>query len=83
MMLPISDMPDGDFMKLQAAYNDELPMCPICMLEDVRHALSVFEVPKDAVSEGVHHTLEDLLFIVTGALVTNRAEAEEKKQAPH
>jgi hypothetical protein len=33
----IDDLSDAEFMKLQADYGDSLPICPICMLEDVRH----------------------------------------------
>ena len=35
----IDDLSDAEFMKLQAEYGDSLPICPICTLEDVRHAL--------------------------------------------
>ena len=47
-MQPIAEMEDDDFMKLQALYASELPICPICTLEDARQVLSwiVFEAPK-------------------------------------
>jgi hypothetical protein len=79
-MQPISDIPGDEFMRLQAAYGEELPICPVCTLEDVRHALSelVFESPKKAMSEGVRQTLEDLLHVVIGALVTNRSDVEQE-----
>lgn len=81
-MQPISDMPDDDFMNLQSLYADELPICPICSLEDVRHVLSglLFQAPKEAVPEGMRRALEELLFVVTGALVSNRTEAEQDDQ---
>jgi len=78
-MQPIAEMEDDDFMKLQTLYASELP---ICTLEDARQVLSwiVFEAPKEDVSDGVRHALEGLLFIVTGALVSNRAEAEQDER---
>ena len=81
-MQPVSDMEDGDFMKLQSLYANELPICPICSLEDARHLLSdiVFDAP-NAVSDGVRQLLQELLFVVTGALVSNRTEAEQDDQA--
>ena len=44
-MQPIAEMEDDDFMKLQTLYASELPICPICTLEDARQVLSwiVFE----------------------------------------
>jgi hypothetical protein len=39
-MQPIADMEDDDFMKLQSLYAAELPICPICTLEDARQLLS-------------------------------------------
>jgi hypothetical protein len=48
----IDDLPDAEFMKLEAEYNDSLPMCPICTLEDVRHLLLEL-VAGDAVSDEV------------------------------
>ncbi|MGC1413584.1 MAG: hypothetical protein WA864_32095 [Acetobacteraceae bacterium] len=74
-------MTDDDFMKLQTLYASELPICPICSLEDTRHLLSdiVFEAP-NTVSDGVRQLLQELLFIVTGALVSNRTEAEQDDQ---
>ena len=79
IMQPIAEMEDDDFMKLQTLYASELPIRPICTLEDARQVLSgiVFEAPKKDMSDGVRHALEGLLFIVTGALVSNRAEAEQ------
>ena len=41
----------------------------------------VFEAPKKDMSDGVRRALEGLLFIVTGALVSNRAEAEQEERA--
>jgi hypothetical protein len=81
-MQPVSDMEDGDFMKLQSLYANELPIRPICSLEDARHLLSdiVFDAP-NAVSDGVRQLLQELLFVVTGALVSNRTEAEQDDQA--
>ena len=84
-MQPVADMEADDFMKLQSLYAAELPICPICTLEDARQLLSwvVFEASKDETSEGVRQAMEGLLFIVTGALVSNRAEAEQDDQASH
>ena len=81
-MQPIAEMEDDDFMKLQTLYTSEL-RSPICTLEDARQVLSwiVFEAPKKDMSDGVRHALEGLLFIVTGALVSNRAEAEQDERA--
>lgn len=81
-MQPISDIPDDEFMRLQAAYGADLP---ICTLEDVRHVVSamIFEAPKDAMSEGIRQTLEQVLYVVTGALVSNRAEAEQDAYEAH
>jgi hypothetical protein len=81
IMQPIAEMEDDEFMKLQTLYASELPIYPICTLEDARQVLSwiVFEAPKKDMSEGVRHVLEGLLFIVTGALVSNRAEAEQEE----
>ena len=39
-MQPIADMPDDAFMKLQQLYAAELPICPVCTLEDARRVLS-------------------------------------------
>jgi len=57
-MQPIADMEDDQFMKLQTRYASELPICPICSLEDARHLLSdiVFDAP-NAVSDGVRQLL--------------------------
>ena len=84
-MHPISDMPDDDFMKLRELYGADLPICPICTLDATRSVLNeaVYEAPKSAVSEGVRQTLEKLLFAVTGALVSDRTEAELEDQASH
>jgi hypothetical protein len=84
-MQPISDLPADEFMRLQAAYGADLPICPVCTLEDVRHVVSaiIFEAPKNAMSEGVRQTLEQVLYVVTGALVSNRAEAEQDEYAAH
>ena len=72
----IDDLSDAEFMKLQAEYGDSLPICPICTLEDVRHALLVL-VAGDAVSDEVKSALVPVLYAVTGALVTDRTMAEQ------
>jgi hypothetical protein len=84
-MQSISDMPDDDFMKLQELYGADLPICGVCTLEDARQVLSwiVFEAPKKDTSEGVREALGGLLFIVTGALVSNRSEAEQEEHGSH
>jgi hypothetical protein len=84
-MQPIADMEDDDFMKLQSLYASELPICPICTLEEARHVLSelVFDAPKDGMSNNVRQMLSELLLIVTGALVSNRTETEQEDQASH
>jgi hypothetical protein len=78
-MQPISDMPADEFMKLQSLYASKLPMCPISTLEDTRQALSylAFEAPKDVLPYTVRNLIEALLFIVTGALVSHRTDAEQ------
>ena len=82
-MQPIADMEDDQFMKLQELYAAELPICGVCTLKDARQLLSwlVFEAPKDETSERVRQALEGLLFVVTGALVSNRTEAEAEAEA--
>jgi hypothetical protein len=35
----IDDLSDAEFIKLQTEYSDNLPICPICTSEDVRHLL--------------------------------------------
>ena len=57
----------------------------ICSLEDARHVLSelLFDAPKGTVSDAVRHTLEDLFFVVTGALVSNRSEGEQEEHLEH
>jgi hypothetical protein len=84
-MQPIADMENDQFMKLQELYAAELPICGVRTLEDARQLLSwlVFEAPKDDTSERVRQALERLLFVVTGALVSNRTEAEQDDQSPH
>jgi hypothetical protein len=84
-MQPIADMEDDQFMKLQELYAAELPICPICTLEDARQVLSwiVFEAPKKDMSDGARQAVEGLLFIVTGALVSNRSEAEQEEHDSH
>lgn len=79
-MQPISDMPDDDFMKLQQLYAAELPICEVCTLEAARQILSdaVFGLP---MPDGLRQSLQELLFVVTGALVSNRTEAEQDDQA--
>ena len=83
-MQPIADMEDDQFMKLQELYANELPICQICTLEDARQVLSwvVFEAKKDT-SDGVRQALEQLLFMVTGALVSSRSEAEQEEHGSH
>jgi hypothetical protein len=78
----IEDLSDADFMKLQAEYGDSLPICPICMLEDVRHLL-VELVTGDAVSVEVKNALAPVLYAVTGALVTDRTMAEQGNGTAH
>ena len=85
-MQPIADMEDDQFMKLQELYSPDLPICGVCTSEDARQVLSwvIFEASKDETSErAVRQALEGLLFVVTGALVGNRAEAEQDDQASH
>ena len=69
-MQPIADMEDDKFMKLQELYGPDLPICGVCTLEDARLVLSwiLFEAPKGETSEDVRQVLEELLFVVTGAL---------------
>ena len=38
-MQPISDMPDDDFYEAASLYAAELPICPVCTLEEARHVL--------------------------------------------
>ena len=78
----IDDLSDAEFMKLQAEYGDSLPICPICTLEDVRHAL-VELVGGDAVSDEVKSALAPVLYAVTGALVTDRTMAEQGDGSAH
>ena len=52
----IDDLSDAEFMKLQAEYGDNLPICPICTLEDVRHLLLELVVG-DAVPDEVKSAL--------------------------
>jgi hypothetical protein len=84
-MQPISDIPDDDFMKLQSLYEAELPICPICTLESVRHAVSdvVFGAPKSELSDSLRHMMEEVLFLVTGALVSERTDAEQDDETEH
>ena len=78
----IDDLSDAEFMKLQAEYGDSHPICPICTLEDVR-LLLVELVAGDAVSEEVKSAVGPVLFAVTGALVTDRAMAEQGGGSAH
>ena len=78
----IDDLSDAEFMKLQAEYGDNLPMCPICTLEDVRHLLLEL-VAGDAVSDEVKNALAPVLYAVTGALVTDRTMAEQGEGSAH
>ena len=78
----IDDLSDAEFMKLQAEYGDSLPICPICTLEDVRDLLLEL-VAGDAVSNEVRNALAPVLYAVTGALVTDRAMAEQGDGSAH
>ena len=78
----IDDLPDAEFMKLQAEYADSLPICPICTLEDVRQLLLEL-VAGDAASDDVKSTLAPILDAVTGALVTDRTMAEQGDGSAH
>jgi hypothetical protein len=78
----IDDLSDAEFMKLQAEYGDSLPLCPICTLEDVRRVLLEL-VTGDAVSDEVKNALTPVLYAVTGALVTDRAMAEQGQGSAH
>ena len=77
----IDDLPDAEFMKLEAEY-DSLPMCPICTLEDVRHLLLEL-VAGGAVSDEVKGALAPVLYAVTGALVADRTMAEQGGGSAH
>jgi len=78
----IDDLSDAEFMKLQAEYGDSLPICPICTLEDAQHLLLEL-VADDAVSDEVKSALAPVLYAVTGALVTDRAMAEQGGGSAH
>jgi hypothetical protein len=78
----IDDLSDAEFMKLQAEYGDNLPICPICTLEDVRHLLLEL-VAGDAVSDDVKDALAPVLHTVTGALVADRTMAEQGGGSAH
>ena len=78
----IDDLSDAEFMKLQAEYGDDLPICAICILEDVRHLLLEL-VAGDAVSDEVKSALAPVLYAVTGALVTDRTMAEQGGGSAH
>ena len=78
----IDDLSDAEFMKLQAEYGDNLPICAICTLEDVRHLLLEL-VAGDAVSDEVKRALAPMLYAVTGALVTDRTMAEQGEGSAH
>jgi hypothetical protein len=84
-MQPVADMEDDKFMKLQELYGPDLPICGVCTLEDARLVLSwiLFEAPKGETSEDVRQVLEELLFVVTGALVSNRTEGEQEEHPEH
>ena len=81
-MSRIEDLPDAEFMKLQAEYGDSLPICPICTLEDVQHVLLDL-VAGDAVSDEVKSALAPVLYAVRGALVTDRTMAEQGGGSAH
>ena len=78
----IDDLSDAEFMQLQAAYGDSLPICPVCTLEDVRQLLLEL-VAGDAVSDEVKSALAPVLHAVTGALVTDRTMAEQGDGSAH
>jgi hypothetical protein len=78
----IDDLSDAEFMKLQAEYGDDLPICAICTLEDVRHLLLEL-MAGDAVSDEVKSALAPILHAVTGALVTDRTMAEQGEGSAH
>ena len=78
----VEDGSDAEFMKLQAEYGDNLPICPICTLEDVRHLLLEL-VAGDAVSDEVKSALAPVLYAVTGALVADRTMAEQGDGSAH
>lgn len=78
----IDDLSDAEFMKLQAEHAESLPICPICTLEDVRHLLLELSAG-DAVSDEVKSTLAPVLYVVTGALVTDRTMAEQGGGSAH
>ena len=69
-------------MKLQADFGDNLPICPICTLEDVRHLLLEL-VADNAVSDEVKSALVPVLYAVTGALVTDRTMEERGDGSAH
>ena len=78
----IDDLSDAEFMKLEAEYDDSLPICPICTLEDVRYLLLEL-VAGDAVSDEVKSALAPMLYAVTGALVADRTMAEQGGGSAH
>jgi hypothetical protein len=78
----IDVLSDAEFMNLQAEYGDSLPICPICTLEDVRHLLLEL-VAGDAVAHEVKSALASVLYAVTGALVADRAMAEQGGGSAH
>jgi hypothetical protein len=78
----IDDLSDAEFMKLQAEYGDNLPICPICTLEDVRHLLLGL-VADDAVSDEVKNAIAPVLYAVAGALLTDRTMAEQGEGSAH
>jgi hypothetical protein len=81
-MQRIDELSDAEFMKLEAEYSDSPPICPICTLEDARHLLLQL-MTSDAVSDEVKSALAPVLYAVTGALVTDRAMAEQGGGSAH
>ena len=81
-MTRIEDLSESEFMQLQAEYGEDLPICPICTLEDVRNVLLML-VSGDAVSGEAQTALEQILYLVTGALVTDRTFAEQNHGSAH
>jgi hypothetical protein len=79
-MPAIDDLSDAEFIKLQAEYGDNLPICAICTLEDVRHLLLELVA---GVSDEVKNAFSPMLYAVTGALVTDRTMAEQGEGSAH
>jgi hypothetical protein len=50
---------------------------PLGLRNNIRSSVSSFEAPKEDTSDGVRRALQGPLFMVTGARVGNRTEAEQ------